>query len=153
MTTVGTLCYIIKDGKILLIKKKQGLGKGRWNGPGGKIEEGESIEYAASREVLEEICIVPDNPRKVGEIEFYIEGKDEIDWIVHIFVAEDYDGIEKETKEAAPRWFPINRLPYDEMWPDDRVWMPIMLEGKSFKGKVYFDKESRSIINHHVEVL
>ena len=111
MTTIGTLCYIIKHGKILLIKKKKGL------------------------------------------IEFYVEGMPEVDWIVDIFVANDYDGIEKETEEAAPRWFSLDRIPYDEMWPDDRVWMPLMLEGKSFRGKVYFDKGSRSIINHHVEVV
>ncbi len=153
MTTVGTLCYIIKSGKILLIKKKRGLGKGKWNGPGGKVDDAEDIEFAASREVLEEIGIVPDSPVKVGELEFYIDGKDEIDWHVFVFVADEYDGIEKESEEAVPKWFPTNKIPYDEMWTDDRIWMPLMLERKSFKGRFYFDRGGKNILKHEIEVL
>ena len=62
MTTHATLCYIIKNGKILLIKKKKGLGAGVWNGPGGKIESGESVQDCAKRETYEEVNVVPEAP-------------------------------------------------------------------------------------------
>ena len=153
MTTIATLCYIIKDGKVLLIKKKKGLGKGVWNGPGGKVNTGEAVEDAAAREVMEEINVAPDNPKKAGELEFYYDGESEVDWHVHVFVAEDYDGVEKETEEATPKWFPVKKIPYDEMWPDDRIWMPLVLEKKRFRGKFYFEKNTRNIVNHSIEVL
>jgi 8-oxo-dGTP diphosphatase len=153
MTTIATLCYIVKGGKILLIQKKRGLGAGKWNGPGGKVDEGEILEDAAAREVFEEINVVPENPKKIGDIEFYFGQESDIDWHVHIFVAEDYDGIEKETNEAVPKWFSLQKIPYDEMWPDDRVWLPLVLQRKKFRGKFYFDKDAKNILKHDIEVL
>lgn len=146
--TEATLCYIIKYGKVLLIKKKRGIGEGRWNGPGGKIKEKESARDCAKRETYEEVKIVPEAPVKVGDLEFYFG--DEMKWHVHIFVADDFDGIEKETDEAAPKWFRIERVPYDDMWPDDRIWMPLMFAGKKFTGKFYFDKEAVQLLSHEV---
>jgi 8-oxo-dGTP pyrophosphatase MutT (NUDIX family) len=54
-----TLCIIHKNSKILLGMKKRGFGAGFWNGFGGKVKEGESIEEAAKRETKEEIGVVP----------------------------------------------------------------------------------------------
>ena len=34
-----------------------------------------------------------------------------------------------------PHWFPISQIPYDQMWPDDTHWLPMLLEGKSFFGR------------------
>ena len=45
----GTLCFVLRGGKILLIEKKRGLGAGKVNGPGGRIEAGETGEQAAIR--------------------------------------------------------------------------------------------------------
>ncbi|CAN0403706.1 unnamed protein product, partial [Ectocarpus sp. 8 AP-2014] len=40
--------------EILLGMKKRGFGEGKWNGFGGKVESGESVEEAAKRELMEE---------------------------------------------------------------------------------------------------
>ncbi len=151
--TLATLCYVVKNGKILLIKKKRGLGAGKWNGPGGKVQKGEDIAEAAAREVYEEIGIVPDNPRKVGELEFYFGQENNVNWHVHVFVAGDFDGIEKETKEAEPKWFSMNKIPFREMWPDDEMWFPLMLQGKKFHGKFYFDKDYKKLLRHEIREL
>jgi 8-oxo-dGTP diphosphatase/2-hydroxy-dATP diphosphatase len=37
-----------------------------------------------------------------------------------------------------PRWYDINDIPFDEMWPDDSHWMPLFLSGKKFKGRFLF---------------
>ena len=47
-----------------------------------------------------------------------------------------------ETAEAAPFWADINALPYDQMWEDDRHWLPLLLEGKSFAGFFTFDGDA-----------
>ncbi len=55
MKKLLTLCIIYQYPKVLLGMKKRGFGAGRFNGFGGKVENGESIEEAAKREVVEEV--------------------------------------------------------------------------------------------------
>jgi 8-oxo-dGTP diphosphatase/2-hydroxy-dATP diphosphatase len=61
---------IYQPPKVLLGKKKRGFGTGRWNGFGGKVEEGETIEESAKRETREEAGIDVSDLEKVGIIEF-----------------------------------------------------------------------------------
>ena len=42
----ATLCFLLRKDEILLAKKKYGFGVGKWNGVGGKVEKGETIEEA-----------------------------------------------------------------------------------------------------------
>ena len=126
MVNVETLLYIIKDGKILLIEKKRGLGKGLYNGVGGKVEEGETPIQAAIRECKEEIGVEPKNVEWKGVIEFINDGS--VYSYVHVFTANDYEGEIKETDEAKPVWFPLSEIPYDKMWEDDRTWLPTIIE-------------------------
>jgi len=67
-TTQLTLCLIHQHQKVLLGMKKRGFGKGRWNGFGGKVAEGESIEEGTQREVQEECGIVIQDLDKRGVI-------------------------------------------------------------------------------------
>lgn len=56
MTIVATLCFIVNDDRILLLKKSKGLlGQGKWNAPGGKILPNEEPEACAIREVLKRL--------------------------------------------------------------------------------------------------
>ena len=53
-----TLCFLLNDrGEVLLAMKKRGFGTGKWNGVGGKVQEGEDIAAAALREIKEEIGV------------------------------------------------------------------------------------------------
>jgi 8-oxo-dGTP diphosphatase len=49
----ATLVFVVKDGRILLIRKKRGLGAGKINAPGGRLEAGEAPIEGAVREVQE----------------------------------------------------------------------------------------------------
>ena len=128
MVNVETLLYIIKDGKILLIEKKRGLGKGLYNGVGGKVEKGETPIQAAIRECKEEIGVEPKNVKWRGVIEFINDGS--VYSYVHVFIADDFNGEIRETDEAKPEWFPLDRIPYDRMWEDDKTWLPVILKEK-----------------------
>lgn len=54
LPNVGVGILIVKDGAILLGKRKGAHGAGTWAAPGGKLEFGESIEACARRELFEE---------------------------------------------------------------------------------------------------
>ncbi len=151
MKKLLNLCLIHKDDEILLAMKKRGFGAGRWNGFGGKIKKGESIEKSAIREVKEESGIKAKKLEKKGIIEFEFNKDPEI-LEVHIFNITDYYGDPQETEEMKPQWFPIKGIPYNQMWPDDQYWIPIFLEGKYFKGKFLFENnEENKIIEYKLK--
>ena len=57
---------IVKDGKIVLIKRKEEPFQGQYALPGGFVEYGETVEAALRREVLEETGLVVDVSSLVG---------------------------------------------------------------------------------------
>jgi 8-oxo-dGTP diphosphatase/2-hydroxy-dATP diphosphatase len=143
MKKIQTVCIIKKDSKILLGLKKRGFGMGRWNGFGGKVEEGETIEKSVKRETKEEAEIEITNLEKIGIIDFKFEDSArEVE--VHFFKADIEKGEPTETEEMKPEWFDIENIPYSRMWPDDRYWIPMFLAGKKFRGRFLFNKPSTS---------
>lgn len=144
-----TLCLARTDNTILLAMKKRGFGEGRWNGFGGKVEEGESIEEAAKRECFEEGDIIVSELIQRGEIEFVFEG-DPITLEVHIFEIKAFTGEPIETEEMRPQWFDLEKIPFQDMWEDDKYWIPLFLENKKFKGRFLFN-QNHHIIDSHLE--
>jgi 8-oxo-dGTP diphosphatase len=136
----ATLMFIVKDGRILLIEKKRGLGAGKINGPGGKIDPGETPLQAVIRETQEELLITPSTPRKLGELWFAMS--DYPDILCHVYRADDHEGTPGETDEAVPVWTPVSDIPYHRMWEDDRHWLPLLLEETSFHGRFAFHGEA-----------
>lgn len=136
-----TLCLIHEHPRILLGMKKRGFGAGRWNGFGGKLEEGETIEEAARREVREELDIEVEHMTEFGVLEFEFQN-DPVVLEVHVFKIESWDGVPQETEEMEPRWFMVDEIPFKQMWSDDVYWFPYFLKGKKFRGRFLFDKPS-----------
>ncbi|MES2439531.1 MAG: 8-oxo-dGTP diphosphatase [Verrucomicrobiota bacterium] len=135
----ATLMFIVKDGQILLIEKKRGLGAGKINGPGGKIDPGETPLEAVIRETQEELVITPHEPRKIGELRFVMSMCPDI--LCHVYRADDFTGTPTETDEAVPVWTELEKIPYQRMWEDDRHWLPLLLEDKTFIGNFIFEGE------------
>ncbi len=136
---VATLCFIRKESRLLLIHKKRGLGKGKINAPGGRVEKGETLEETAVRETQEEVGLTPLGLVFAGRLDFVFT--DAYSLQAHVFTATDATGALTETDEAAPFWCDENAIPYDKMWSDDRLWIPLMLEGKTFEAQFVFDGE------------
>ena len=143
MKRILTLCIIHQHPRILLGMKKRGFGAGRWNGFGGKVEESETIEESIKREVKEETGIDVNDLNKVGILEFEFKSNSEI-MEVNVYKAEKFSGEPVETEEMKPQWFHVDEIPFEEMWPDDKHWMPLFLKGKKFKGKFLFDCPSNA---------
>lgn len=133
----ATLLFVLRNGHILLIDKKTGLGAGKINGPGGRIEPGETARAAAIREVQEELCVTPTGVREAGELYFqFMDG-----YSLHgtVFTATGFDGELCETREATPRWASLDSIPWERMWADDPLWLPLLLRGERFTGYFTFD--------------
>ncbi len=150
MRKILTLCLVLNEGKILLGMKKRGFGAGRWNGFGGKVEAGETIEEAAKREMQEECGVEIMEMEKVGIHEFVFQSRPEEVLEVHVFRVDTWTGEPSETEEMRPQWFTTDAIPYDEMWPDDIHWLPVFLVGKKFRTKFLFG-DGDSVLENHVE--
>jgi len=136
---VATLCFVVRDGRILLIRKKRGIGAGKINGPGGRLEPGESPIDCAIREVEEELGVTPAGLVAMGEHRFqFVDG---YAIHVHVYLASDFSGEARETDEAEPLWTPIDRIPYEQMWADDILWLPRILRGTRCSGRYVFDDD------------
>lgn len=139
----ATLMFIVDEPRqhVLLIRKKRGLGAGKINGPGGKIDPGETSAECAVRETQEELCVTALDPVKHGELWFqFVDG---LALHVDVFRATRWEGDPAETPEAIPLWTPLDALPFDEMWADDRHWLAeVLIERRCFTGKFLFDDDT-----------
>lgn len=146
-----TLLLLRREGQILLAKKKRGFGTGLYNGVGGKVELGETVEQAMIRECEEEIFVTPTEYEKMGTIRFKEYMKDELtDLTFHLYVATSWIGEPKESEEMNPSWFDLDKIPYSEMFKDDSYWLPIVLKGQKIKAYFEFDKDW-NLIDHKIE--
>jgi 8-oxo-dGTP diphosphatase len=137
---VANLVFLTRGDEVLLIHKKTGLGAGKINGPGGKLEPGETALESAAREVKEELRLTTGALREMGELHFdFVDG---LKLHCTVFMGSEFTGTPTETREAKPEWFPIAGIPFDRMWPDDRYWLPQMLAGQKFKAWFRFDGET-----------
>ncbi len=146
----ATVCLLIKNDEVLLAKKSRKIGAGCWNGYGGGIEENESILDSATRELKEESGLNADKEdlEKVAIIDFKNIKKDNsiFNCRVHFFLIRKWQGEPRETDEMlSPTFFKIDKLPLDEMMPADKIFMPLLLNGKKLIAKfthTHFPTES-----------
>jgi 8-oxo-dGTP diphosphatase len=133
----ATLCFVIKAGQVLLIHKKRGLGAGKINGVGGKCELAEAAESCVKREAWEElrIAIFDLEPRAILRFQF----TDGYSLSCTVFVATQFTGTPTETEEAKPFWCELEKIPFQEMWEDDRLWLGDVLQGRWLEGRFLFD--------------
>ena len=136
----ATLLFVIANGQVLLIEKRRGLGAGKVNAPGGRVQPGEHPRQAAIRETREEVGVEPLNPEWTARLRFqFLDG-----YSIQgdVFVSRQALGEPHETPEARPFWVRLDELPYDRMWEDDRFWLPHVLAGRTVDAYFFFDGDS-----------
>lgn len=132
----GTLMFLHDGDRVLLIRKRRGHGAGKINGPGGKPEAGETPLQCVLRETVEEVGVEPRAPWLAGVFRFLdTRGAD---WLGYIYLATQWSGEPRTTAEAIPGWYARHALPYEEMWDDDRLWLPRLLAGERLAGDFLF---------------
>ncbi|KAJ3570457.1 hypothetical protein NP233_g4391 [Leucocoprinus birnbaumii] len=151
-----TVAHIVQNNKILLGYKKRGFGQGKYNGFGGKVEPNETSLEAAMRELEEEAGIRA--PLKhVGVLLFIVSGAEKT-FHIDIYYASEFEGTPTESDEMRPEWFSLSPpppnnamtaedtnqlppIPWDKMWDTDQCWIPLLPQGRAFRGRADFDKD------------
>jgi 8-oxo-dGTP diphosphatase len=136
------LCYLKKDGQTLMIhrvKKQNDVHEGKWNGLGGKLEQGETPEECAIREIREESGLIARNPRLKGLLTFPAFAKGE-DWYAFVFVVREFEGELIESPEGNLQWIDDERLFQLNLWEGDFIFLPWLERPGFFSAKfVYQD--------------
>ena len=95
-----TLCFIKRGDEILLINRDKSPWFGRWNGVGGKIEDGEDPKDAIHREVYEETLIKLTDVKDCGIVTWNVDGEDRGG--MHIYLAEVSEDFSYDTPRKMP---------------------------------------------------
>lgn len=136
-----TLTFLIRNNEVLLGYKKTGFGSGNYLGIGGKVEENETLEAAAIREVKEEVRVEDLKLEKVGDLTFLFPEKPTWSQQVHIYISKEWKNIPQETDEIKPEWVHFTELPLNKMWDDAQFWLPAILNGHCLKGVFTFNND------------
>jgi len=144
-----TLIFVRRDDALLLIEKKTGLGQGKINGPGGKIEVGETPAAGALRELWEEVGLTAFEPQLAARL--FFSDVEDLNILVYVFVTDQFDGDPHETAEAKPIWVDVQDIPYEKMWEDDQYWLPQVLSGESVDA--YFQFSGERLVSFRVDPL
>lgn len=133
------------------------MAKANGTGVGGKLEPekgDKTIVEAALRETEEEIGVKIKELEKVAVLSFYFPYIADKEWDqdVHVFLAKTWAGEPVESEEMLPKWFKTTEIPFDEMWDDDKFWLPKILEGKKLKADFIF-KKGETVDKHDIKTV
>lgn len=146
----ATLVFLTRGSpvaEILLGYKKAGFARGKFNGFGGKVENGETVAAAAIRELQEEtgIRVLQPDLQPAAHLTFTFPARPEWDQVVHVFLATRWDGEPMETAEMRPAWYKVSEIPVHSMWQDDPHWLPLVLQGKRIRARFAFKPDNETI--------
>lgn len=149
-----TLGFLLRDKEVLLAMKKRGFGAGKWNGFGGKKEEGETFFGSLIREAEEEIGVHIEERdlREGGILHFHFLDTPEWNTFCKVYMAFLWEGEPRESEEMAPAWFPTHALPFEKMWVDDKYWLPHALAGKYVDAEFSFSEKGNVITEQKIQV-
>lgn len=147
------VCYLLRtdaDGitRVLLGRKKLGLGEGKYVGPGGKLEPGETAVQAIAREVLEEVGLTvdPASLEERGLLSYHFPHREAWSQESTVFVCRAWSGEPTASDELDPEWFEIGDVPLDLMWDDARFWLPGVLAGGTVRRSFTFGADLSSVV-------
>jgi 8-oxo-dGTP diphosphatase len=145
-----TVCFLVRHTpahEVLLGFKKRGFGAGKYAGIGGRVEAGETIRAAAGRELYEETGILATDSdfQAMGAITFRFPNRPTWDQVVHIFLVRRWTGEPSESDEMLPAWYPIDAVPFTQMWDDSRYWLPQILANQPLQARITYADDNATV--------
>lgn len=129
----STLCYIVKDGKVLMlhrVKKKNDINHDKWIGIGGKFEPEEAPEECILREAKEETGLTLTSWQCRGVVTFLQEGGE--GEYMYLFTADDFTGELIECDEGDLQWVSLEFLDALPKWEGDQIFLDLLWQDAPF---------------------
>ena len=118
-----------------------------------KLKPGESPNEGVKREVLEETGLLISQLKLHGVLKFYFGKIERPNWIVYVFSTRVFKGDLKSSEEGLLQWFSFDEIPYEQMWQDDKYWLPLLIKNRNFSGDFYFNESGTILNNHNLEFI
>lgn len=110
VVTVVAVALIRDDGAILLTQRPEGKAMaGLWEFPGGKLEEGETPEYALARELQEELSISV-SPSALQPLTFASHTYDSFHLLMPVYICKEWSGTISPQENQAMAWVMPDQL-------------------------------------------
>jgi 8-oxo-dGTP diphosphatase len=106
-TALIVFCFLIRDGKILLIRRANEPYKGEITVPGGRKKRGETLRQACAREMMEETGYILRDMQFAGVLHAYREG-DDMEYLSNYFICRSFDGTLRASDEGELLWVDID---------------------------------------------
>ena len=155
------LCLIENSDthQLLMVKNLRGMNKGFYNFAGGKMNYGEDIKASLIREVKEETNLTLLDAKFIGRIDVVPAEVNKVhadtgDVQVYVFYSNRYKGeIKAACGEVDLCWFDRDKLPFDMMRDNDKVWVPEVLKGQMVNMRFYRNDEGKlvNVIKHKAD--
>lgn len=153
--------YLVRDDGVLLGLRKQTeweLGTNLISGVGGKVGDQPGLEHetpdaALEREIREEIGLAVTSYRRVGQVTFLFPSKPKWDQRVDVYIVDAWEGEPTETDVIHPEWYPLDCLPFEQMWDDSRYYLPLVLSGGTVRATFVYGPDNKTVIEQRVESL
>ena len=144
MPELTTLCYLVKDGKALMLHrvvKKNDVNKDKWIGVGGHFEDGESPEDCAKREIYEETGLTAEAMTLNGIVTFDSAKQDHTEYMF-LYTVTEWTGTAHECDEGVLEWIDFDRIRNMNLWEGDRIFLKLLDEGHPFFSlKLVYDEK------------
>jgi len=105
----GSLCYLVRDGRVLLIQRRNPPHIGLWSPPGGKMNPGETPQDCVRREFREETGLTLRDP-ELRAVTTVLHTGMAIHWLLFIYLAADCSGGLLPSDEGDIRWIGLDDL-------------------------------------------
>ena len=144
MPELTTLCYLVKDGKALMLHrvvKNNDVNKDKWIGVGGHFEDGESPEDCAKREIFEETGLTAEAMTLNGIVTFDSAKQDHTEYMF-LYTVTEWTGTAHECDEGVLEWIDFDRIRNMNLWEGDRIFLKLLDEGHPFVSlKLVYDEK------------
>lgn len=148
---IATACFIKREGKTLFLdytNYPHPIHSGKYSIPGGRVEEGESIEDCVKREISEETSIMPCRVTYRGKV-LFVNGKRTINgkpmshnFEVHFYECIDFDDTNARATEGRLAWVEDNNVLGLPLHEGDRIiWKDWLSRYQRFEGEIEHEGE------------
>ena len=129
----SSLIYVENAGRYLMlhrVNKSNDPNKDKWIGVGGKLEDGETPEECARREMTEETGLTPMDMSYRGVVMFRSDKWPDEE--MHLFTCREFSGKLIPCDEGVLEWVAKSEVPRLPIWEGDKIFLKLLAEDAPF---------------------